>query len=209
LPTAINMAASLLAIFVFAFLYGRISVWEMIFALPILILAEQLVGSLIVVILKWIIVGKYIPRIKPLWSTFVWRSEFITGLYEDVVVASLLHNLMGTPFVGWILRVFGVKIGQRVYLDTTFVTEFDLVNVGSDSAINYNCSLQTHLFEDRVMKMSYVDIGNDCTMGNRAIALYDTKMHTGCNLRSLSLLMKGESLPANTHWEGSPAQNIE
>ena len=209
LPTAINMATSMMAIFAFAFFYGKISTFLMILLLPILILAQQLVGALIVVALKWIVVGKYVPRVKPLWSTFVWRSEFTTGLYEDVVVSSLLHNLMGTPFVCFILRAFGVKIGKRVYLDTTFVTEFDLVKVGSDSAINYNCSLQTHLFEDRVMKMSHVDVGDNCTMGNRAIFLYDAKMNIGANLRSLSLLMKGESLPENTLWEGSPAQNVE
>ena len=56
------------------------------------------------------------------------------------------------------------------------------------------------------MKMSYVDIGERCFIGSRAVVLYDTRMHDGAGLHSLSLLMKGESLPADTRWEGAPAQ---
>lgn len=207
LPTAINLSVYLLSLFLFDFFYGRLSPVVMIFSLSMIILLSQLVGMLGVVILKWIIVGQYIPRIRPLWSTFVWRSELITGLYEDVVAAPLLRNFLGTPFAPWILRFFGVKIGERVYVDTTFVTEFDLVKVGSDAAINFDCSLQTHLFEDRVMKMSYVDVGDGCTVGSRSVVLYDTKMNKGANIHALSLLMKGESLLANTDWEGVPARN--
>ena len=51
------------------------------------------------------------------------------------------------------LRLLGRKIGERVYADTTDITEFDLARVGDDAALNRNCGLQTHLFEDRVMKL--------------------------------------------------------
>ena len=206
LPTAINLNTILMVVIVFVSTYREFDHLDMALFLPALIFGVQLVSVLIVALLKWVIVGRYVPRVRPLWSTFVWRTELITGLFEDAVVAPLLHNLLGTPFAAWILRLFGVKIGNRVYLDTTFVTEFDLVKIGSESAINFNASLQTHLFEDRVMKMSYVDIGERCFIGSRAVVLYDTRMHDGAGLHSLSLLMKGESLPADTRWEGAPAQ---
>ena len=206
LPTAINLNTLLIVVFVFLATYRQLDHFDMALLLPAVILGAQLASVAVVALLKWIIVGRYIPRVRPLWSTFVWRTELITGLFEDSVVAPLLHNLLGTPFAAWILRLFGVSVGSRVYLDTTFVTEFDLVKIGSDSAINFNASLQTHLFEDRVMKMSYIDIGERCSVGSRAVVLYDTRMDDGAALHSLSLLMKGESLPSNTRWEGSPAQ---
>ena len=54
------------------------------------------------------------------------------------------------------------------------------------------------------MKSSYLRIGNGCTVGNMAVVLYDTRMEEGAVLGPLSLLMKGEVQPANTHWHGIP-----
>jgi carbonic anhydrase/acetyltransferase-like protein (isoleucine patch superfamily) len=62
------------------------------------------------------------------------------------------------------------------------------------------------LFEDRVMKMSTVELGPRCVVGAGSLVLYDTQMQEGSELGDLSLLMKGETLPAWTSWEGIPAR---
>ena len=139
----------------------------------------------------------------------MWRTEFITGVYESAAVPALLDWLSGTPLLPMALRCFGAKFGKRVYLESTYLTEFDLVQVGDDSEIGSNTSLQTHLFEDRVMKMSVVDIGARCAVGTRSVVLYDSVMEDGVQLDALSLVMKGESLPADTEWRGIPAQSVD
>jgi non-ribosomal peptide synthetase-like protein len=108
-----------------------------------------------------------------------------------------------------LLRLFGAHIGTRVYMETTFVTEFDLVRVGPDAMIAGVTSLQTHLVEDRVMKMSTVTVGPGCTVGPRCVVLYDAELADGANLEAPSLAMKGEMLPAQTRWRGIPAQFVE
>ena len=100
----------------------------------------------------------------------------------------------------------GSKIGKRTYLETTCLTEFDLIQIGDDVALNLDCTIQTHLFEDRVMKMSKIIIGDGCTIGAASVVLYDSAMEPSSHLGDLSLLMKGESLPAGTMWEGTPAR---
>ncbi len=65
--------------------------------------------------------------------------------------------------------------------------------------------MQTHLFEDRVLKASQLRLGRDCVVGVAAVALYDSEMEDGARLDALSLLMKGETLPADTAWVGIPA----
>ena len=114
--------------------------------------------------------------------------------------------LRGTPFLPAYLRLLGCRIGRRVFLDTTDITEFDVLRIGDDAALNGDCGVQTHLFEDRVMKISSVDIGARCTVGSGSIMLYDARMEDDSNLGELSMLMKGETLPAGTAWEGSPAR---
>ena len=176
---------------------------------PVLYLACGLLTTLLVAGLKWLIVGRYHPRVEPAWSFFVWRSELVTGLYESVAVPALLGWLTGTPLAPPILRLFGVKIGRRVYLESTYVTEFDLVRIGDDAAIGDLTSLQTHLFEDRVMKMSTVNIGSACTVGQRSVVLYDSQLSPGAELDALSLVMKGETLPPESRWRGIPARLVD
>jgi len=103
-------------------------------------------------------------------------------------------------------RLMGAKIGRRVFMNTSCLTEFDLIRIGDDVALNQDATLQTHLFEDRVMKMSTIEIGDGCSVGANAVVLYDTRMEAGATLADLSLLMKGESLPAETAWHGTPAR---
>ena len=57
------------------------------------------------------------------------------------------------------------------------------------------------------MKLGPVHIGLGCSIGSNSIVLYDTAMGAGSKLGKLSLLMKGESLPASTAWAGIPAQS--
>ena len=76
---------------------------------------------------------------------------------------------------------FGARVGRRVYLETTFLTEFDLVRVGDDAAVAGQAALQTHLFEGG-MKMSVVTIGPGCTVGARSVVLYDTELAAGADL---------------------------
>ncbi len=154
------------------------------------------------------IIGTYRPRVEPLWSTFVRRTEFVTGLYEAAAIPAGVGLLVGTPFLPPVLRWFGAHIGRRTWIGTTYLTEFDLVEIGDDAAVGAEVSLQTHLFEDRVMKMSVVTVGAGASIGTRAIVLYDAVVGDEVSLGSLSLLMKGEQLTPGSCWRGIPAQGV-
>ena len=98
-----------------------------------------------------------------------------------------------------------VRIGRGVYMNTTDITEFDCVTIGDGAELNAWCGPQTHLFEDRVMKIGTVHIGPGVVAGPRTTVLYDTHVGENVRLGPLTLVAKGERLPASTRWEGSPA----
>jgi non-ribosomal peptide synthetase-like protein len=154
------------------------------------------------------LIGTYSPRVEPLWSPFVRRSEFVTGMYEAAAVPAGVGMLVGTPFLPPVLRWFGARVGRRTWIGTTYLTEFDLVQIGDDATVGTEVSLQTHLFEDRVMKMSFVTVEAGATVGTRAVVLYDAVVGKDVALGSLSLLMKGEHLPSGTRWRGIPAEGV-
>ncbi len=167
------------------------------------------IGSfLLVVALKWILVGRYRPRAAPMWTPFVWLSEAVTNVYESLAVPNLLSHLRGTPLLPWALRLLGARIGRGVYMDTTDLTEFDCVRIGDEAELNGWCGPQTHLFEDRVMKIGRVDIGARASIGESSTVLYDTVVGDRVLLGPLTLVAKGERLPPDTRWEGSPAAAV-
>jgi non-ribosomal peptide synthetase-like protein len=155
--------------------------------------------------LKWIAIGRYSSRKAPMWTPFVWLSEAVTVAHESLSVPALLDHLRGTPFLPWALRLMGANIGKGVWLNTTDLTEFDCVRIGDHAELNAHCGPQTHLFEDRVMRVGDVHIGEGATLGVRAIVLYDASVGDFCRLGALTLVAKGEHLPSHTRWEGSPA----
>jgi non-ribosomal peptide synthetase-like protein len=181
------------------------ALWVMV-TFPFLYMAFAISAGLFVIGLKWLVIGRYRPTNQPLWSLFVWRTELVTSTYENLAAQTLLAPLRGTPWLNMYLRALGCRIGKRVFTDTTDITEYDLVEVGDDAALNEGAGLQTHLFEDRVMKVSGLQIGARATVGSMAIVLYDAVIEDDAQLGDLSVLMKGETLPAGTSWEGSPAR---
>jgi len=162
---------------------------------------------LFVVALKWRLIGRYTLRATPMWTPFVWTSEALTSVYESIAVPNFLEYLRGTPMLPSMLRLMGVRIGRDVYMDTTDITEFDCVQIGGRSELNAWSGPQTHLFEDRVMKIGRIQIGERVTLGIRSTVLYDTVIGDGVLLGPLTLVMKGEKLPPDSAWSGSPAQS--
>jgi non-ribosomal peptide synthetase-like protein len=180
--------------------------WWIALSFPFLFIGFALASGAFVLLLKWTVVGRYRPTTQPLWSVFVWRTELVTSTYENLAVPNLLEPLRGTFWLPMYLRLMGCKIGKRCYIDTTDITEHDLIEIGDDVALNDFAGLQTHLFEDRVMKVSGVKVGDRATIGSLTIILYGAEIGEDAQLGDLSVVMKGESLPPNTSWEGSPAQ---
>jgi non-ribosomal peptide synthetase-like protein len=160
-------------------------------------------------LLKWTTVGIYKPMQRPMWTPRVWLTEAVTTTYEALAVPFILDFLRGTPFLPIVFRMFGTTIGKRVWLNTTDITEFDMVAIGDDTALNEDCGPQTHLFEDRVMKVGSVKIGKRCSIGSRSIILYSSEIGDDVKLDPLSLVMKGENLASGTEWTGSPIRSLD
>ena len=81
-------------------------------------------------------------------------------------------------------------------MDMTDITEFDCVSVGDFCSINALSALQTHLYEDRVMKVGRVTLGRGVTIGAGSTVLYDTHVGDNARLGPLTLVMKGETTRA-------------
>jgi non-ribosomal peptide synthetase-like protein len=208
LPPALTSCCFIISYWFLSEILGPVATLKSYILLcPVVIFANTLLFSAMTIIFKWLLVGKYRQNQKPLWCTFVWRNEFVNSLCENLVFPLLLQMIQGTPFLPWFFRLLGSKIGKNVYMETTEITEFDLVRIDDNACLNFGCTIQTHLFEDRVMKMSNLHIGMNSTIGPMSVVLYDSAIKQKATLDGLSLLMKGESLPSASSWFGIPARS--
>ena len=208
LPSSFFLVRFLGLLFLIDALYPSYSLSVTIASFPIFdgLLSLILAGAGIS--LKWALMGRYRETKQPLWSMFVWKSDILERFHTGFLGPIMLEHLQGTPFLGVLFRLLGVKVGSRVFFDTIDLYEFDLVEIGDDVSLNVRATIQTHLFEDRIYKTGPIKIKNRCTIGDVGILLYGSTMEEGSKLGNLSLLMKGEQLPAHTYWEGVPAQTI-
>jgi non-ribosomal peptide synthetase-like protein len=207
LPFYIGLTGLLLfgAFALFGIMY--LPTWSMFALLPLVSTTIAFTAAMAVVVVKKLLIGTFVPVVKPLWSVYVWFNEVINGSFETIG-APVLTPMMGTPFFSWYLRLLGCTIGKHAFIQTTYFSEFDLVEIGDYVALNYSVVVQNHLFEDRIMKSSYLKIGDGCSVGNMSVVLYDTEMQEGSSIGSLSLLMKGETVAPNTRWLGIPTRQV-
>ncbi len=207
LPTTYTLIGAFSLISVLVYLLSHSSLLMTFALLP---LAESgiilvLVASL--VLLKWSLQGRLKPTVKPLWDIFIRKIDLIEFSYAYFICPNLTDVILKTPFMPILLRCLGARIGKKVFVGTEGFAEFDLISIGNNVNINADTLIDTHLYEDRIFKLSTIDIHEGCNIGASSIVLYDTVMEKDSTLGNLSLLMKGERLPANTRWEGIPAQS--
>jgi non-ribosomal peptide synthetase-like protein len=202
--TVASVALGVAALYFARERWGTVS----LFALwPAAGIAMGLLSILSVVALKWAVMGRFKPVIQPLWSRYVWLNEMVNGAYESLM-APAISQYLGTPLAPVFLRWLGCRIGRNTLILTTLFSEFDLVEIGDYATLGSGAVIQNHLFEDRVMKSSSLSIGDECTVGNMAVVLYDSKMLAGASLSTLSLLMKGETLSPEGRWLGIPTAQV-
>lgn len=183
--------------------YQTYGVLVMLAVAPVVALTLAVIAVGIVVVLKWTVMRRFKPVIVPLWSPYVWFNEMVNGAYESIM-SPIVAQLYGTPFAAPVLRLLGCKIGRGCYIGSSLFSEFDLIEIGDHVSLNAGSIIQNHLFEDRIMKSSFLKIGDGCTVGNMAVVLYDTVMEEDAVVGPLSLLMKGETMPSGNSWHGIP-----
>ncbi len=170
--------------------------WNAAWMIVAVAVSMSLGMTAVCIIAKWLLMGRYKPTERPMWSWWALRTEAVGVMYSGLAGKVLLDHLRGTPFLPWVLWLFGARFGKGVYLDMTDITEFDCVKVGDFVSINAMAALQTHLYEDRVMKVGRVAIENGVTIGAASTVLYDTTVGDHARLGPLTVVMKGESIPA-------------
>jgi non-ribosomal peptide synthetase-like protein len=203
-PVMFSAALAVLVLAVLAALRAAGGWWlAALFAGPVLLVAG-LLACAATTAMKWLLVGRYRAAERPLWSSFVWRTELADMFVEVLAVPWLIGSAGGTPLLTAWLRSMGAKIGRGVWLETYWLPESDLVRLGDGATINRGCVVQTHLFHDRVMRLDEVRIETGATLGPHGIVLPGASIGAHTTIGPGSLVTRGDEVPAHSRWLGNP-----
>ncbi|MEZ0051324.1 non-ribosomal peptide synthetase-like protein [Mycobacterium sp. MAA66] len=162
------------------------------------------IAGAIAVAAKWLMIGRITAVEHPLWSSFVWRNEVADTFVETVAAPWFARAASGTPVMNLWLRSLGAAIGRGVWCETYWLPEADLVTLGRGATVNRGCVVQTHLFHDRIMQLDTVLLADGATLGTHCVALPAASIGSGATVGPASLVMRGDSVPPSTRWQGNP-----
>jgi non-ribosomal peptide synthetase-like protein len=203
-PNLLGVSVALLELFVLASIAQVAGALAAVIASPLILFAGGVVASAMVVLAKWALIGRYRPGRHPLWSWFVWRDEFINACQEVLAVGHLLGFALGTPLMGMYLRAMGARVEADVWIETTAVTEYDVLELRRGAVANRESCLMTHLFHDRLLRIGPSLLMPGATIGPHGAVLPDTILGTQTHIGPRSVLLRGEELPDRSRWHGTP-----
>lgn len=189
-----------------AAIQSRVSGPVLAFAVvPFLNLATIGFLCLLVLAMKWFLLGRVRPGVHPLWSCWCSRWDFLYvawGFYASKALSLLEGTLVLTAF----LRAMGAKIGKRVVLGNGFaqVVDPDMLHFADGATVS--CQFQAHTFEDRVLKIDHVRIGGEATVGSSAVLLYGAHVGARTRVGPHSVVMKHETLLPGHSYAGFPTR---
>lgn len=174
-------------------------------ALPLAGLALGAVLLALALATKWLVLGPIREGRHALWSCWCCRWDVLFEVWAAYAVPVLLP-FEGTPFVASWLRAMGCRVGRGVVFGSSFlqVVDPDMLEVGDGATVS--CHLQSHSFEDRVLKLAPVRIGPGADVARGAVLLYGAEIGEGAVVAPNSVVMKRELLLPHRRYSGCPTR---
>ena len=172
---------------------------------PLVTIGAGLCLLLVVLALKWLLLGRVRPGQHGLWSGWCQRWDFLYMAW-GMLGRGVLGVFEGTLLLAWYLRAMGMRIGRRVVLAGSFaqVVDPDMLELRDESCVEP--LFQAHTFEDRVLKIGRVRIGEGATVRRGSVLFYGAELGQGCQVAPHSVVMKNERLLPGRHYRGCPTR---
>ena len=140
------------------------------------------------------------------WPLMTWvRYGAATHLVR--VVAGALFR--GSPLWSMYLRINGAHIGRRVYVNTTSISDHNLLAFDDDVVVGADVHVSGHTVEAGVLKTGRVRLGRGATIGLGTLVDIDTDVGERCQVGALSVVPKHARLAPNSTYAGAPVTRLK
>jgi non-ribosomal peptide synthetase-like protein len=175
------------------------------YARSVLFGAAAFVGlSILPIVAKWVLIGRWQPREFPVWSLTYVRFWVVKTLIQR---NPMLLLFSGTPLYLLYLRALGAKVGRGV---AVFVRQVpactDLLTIGDGTVIRKDVLISGYRAHDGMIQIGRITLGRNVVVGEASVIDIETSMGDGGQLGHRSSLQAGQEVPAGESWHGAPAR---
>ena len=135
-----------------------------------------------------------------------WARYMVASHIVRVLAGPLFR---GSPVWTIYLRLNGARIGRRVYVNTLFISDHNLLEFGDDVVIGGEVHLSGHTVEGGLVKTAGVRIGHDVTVGLGSTIDIGVDVGPHCQIGAMSFVPKHTKLLAGSVYAGVPVKRLE
>jgi len=146
---------------------------------------------------------------------------FRGGYYTMQAAPWLLHNALFylvrytflpfvtlTPFGIWFLKAMGMRIGRHAFINTEYISDPQLLQIGDDAALGGSVRICAHFGGGGHLTVAPVTVGARATLGLAVTVMGDVEVGDGATVLPNSVLLPGSRVGAGETWGGVPARRI-
>lgn len=140
------------------------------------------------------------------WALMTW-VQYMVAIHVVRVLAGPLF--CGSPIWTAYLRLNGARIGRRVFVNTLFISDHNLLELGDDVVIGGEVHLSGHTVEGGFVKTAGVCLGHDVTIGLGSVIDIGVDVGPHSQIGAMSFVPKYTRLPAGSVYAGIPVRRLE
>jgi non-ribosomal peptide synthetase-like protein len=172
------------------------------FRIVVVTIGLALAATLLAVVAKWVLVGRWKAQVIDIWSLNYFRFWVVKSLVRSAPV-----GLFPGPIYNAFLRLLGAKVGQHALIRPRYIPiATDLLSIGDDAVVGKEAVINGYKAQSNRIHIGPISIGNRAYIGEGAIIDINTVMEDDTQLAQASSLHDGQSIPKGQHVHGCPAQ---
>lgn len=139
------------------------------------------------------------------WPLMNW-GRYMVSIHLVRTFAGLAFR--ATPLWAFYMRLNGARMGRRVFVNSLWVTDHNLLNFGDDVVIGSEAHLSGHTVEGGIVKTAEVRLGDGVTVGVSSVVGIGVVAGAGSQIGALSLVPKFTRLESGKVYAGIPVREI-
>jgi len=144
------------------------------------------------------------------YSIFSWPAvkwAFVSTLYL-LINFTFMDFVLLTPFANLLLRLLGAKLGKNVQINSKFVFDATLLEIGDNTVIGGSAIIIGHIVERGILKLRKVKIGSNVTIGSHSTVMPGCEIGDHAILGAGAVLLKNTKIQPREIWFGVPAECV-
>ncbi len=134
---------------------------------------------------------------------------FIHNGLVYLVRYTFLDFVTPTPISNIFYQMMGMKIGRGVIINTTYISDPSLIEIGDKVTIGGSVTILAHYGQGGLMVIAPIKIGSKVTIGLKASIMGGVEIGDGAKIMPHSVVLPKTIIPAGETWGGVPAVKIE